>query len=917
MIISEDQVRERLAASTYLTRILKKYPELDFPPADQAHAELLAVIEQVETSTELLDLEAEQLRIRALHFKARFVLAWCVADISQSVTMEELGRIQARFAQCTIELALQAAMRHPDHQALLKPDSDQGTSVAGLFILGLGKLGGKDLNFSSDIDLVAFYERHKFAVNPMQGPGDVAARLLKWVTRFLEGEQGADILWRVDWRLRPEASATQLAMSVNAALDYYYFRAVPWHRLAMMKARPVAGDIEAANSFLDAMERFIWRQNLDFRALDELAELKDRIDLEHPNLKRNRTESNLIARHAAGVNLKLGSGGIREVEFFANALQLVWGGKKPDLRVTHTVTALHRLAEEGLISTDLAEDLTRSYWQLRQYENRLQMLDDRQTHQLPVNDSEKQRFAQLSGLHDWSQFEDQLYDFRKQINTEFSDLFRSDEDQRQSDIADPDWPELSEINQEIVQMWAQGFQGYGLSSSQAGELTALYRYLAQAVLKSGRDAGESIQRLHAFFRRLPPGGQYFRLLQRSPALVDGLIVPLLYSPPMQTLLEQTPHIIDALLEASSDEPLSDEFVFHSPDYEVRLERMRRLVNEQLYLIYLSFLNKDINPFQLQNELTELAEFSLRMALRVVCEKLEMEQPPVCIFGLGKLGMAKMSPLSDLDILYVSAEGIEMDMANRFVNRLQTALSTPMKEGVVYEMDMRLRPSGQSGPPTVGLASFDQYQNERAKTWEHQALVTARPVAGNRQVGERVMQARRKVLSRSRAAEQLRMDARKMLERLREERIVEPLAGTLRTKLRPGGLMETEYLISYMVLRNAHKHPHLLDLQYDDMVEEVASLIEFEELPKICQFWRNLQTWERLLGLMDKPIEEIPVRFQPVVLQQLEIDRLNDIEAYSLNYAEQITSCLNNLLEMTDCDEKQLKDWVEQPIEWVE
>lgn len=915
MGLTNEQVWNRAHASDFLRRTLEQYSDLALPEPDNLESYFENIFRNLGLVPEDILSSSENLRSYLLREKAKLVLGWLVADATESYSTAQLGSLQTRFAEASIQLALDCAWRQPDHEKLLKGETSLERPVPGLFVLGLGKLGGSDLNFSSDIDLVAFFDRKQFPVNPMQGPGDVAARVLKWVTRFLEEDIGHGFLWRVDWRLRPESSSTQLAMSTSAALEYYYFRSMPWHRLAMMKARPVAGDLALGRIFMHDMERFIWRQNLDFRAIDELALLKEKIDLEHPALKRQRAQPKGVSPEAEGFNLKLGTGGIREIEFFVNALQLIWGGKRPVLRVSHTMTALQALVKEGLVASPLAEKFAQAYWWLRRYENLLQMLGNQQTHSLPVDEVSKDKYCRLAGIEDWQAFCTELYQLREQVHGEFVSLFQGNESDTDRLKDDPlDWPDMSESSQEIVDMWEQGFRGYGLTASQGEGLETLYRKLGMTILAIGRDTEESIQRVHAYFMQLPPGGQYFRLLQNSPSLVDGLILPLLYSPPMRSLLEQTPHIIDSLLEAGTVQ-LRDDFVFHSSDYETRLERMRRLVNEQLYRNYLEFLSQHLDPRSLQDRLTQLAEFSLEMALRVVLEKLEIKNSPICIVGLGKLGTGLLAPLSDLDILYVCSDGTTLEGANRFVHRLQTALATPMKEGVVYEMDTRLRPSGSSGPPTVSLQSFSQYQFERAKTWEHQALVTAKYVAGDKLAGEHVMSVRREVLVRPRSLHQLRMDASKMLSRLREQRIKGCSERTISTKLRKGGLLETEYLVSAATLIFAAENHYLADLDYADLVVDISTRLGVDELPDILQFWRVLQIWERLLGLEGVDVDELPSHFSSVIFSQLSVDSAQQLANMVSRYSEQIVVALDELLSLGGDEKTELSSWVEQPIKW--
>lgn len=915
---TNEEVWRRANASDYLRRLLEQGSDLTLPAEEELETYFETILRELHAVPEKLLVDSPNLRSYLLDQKARFALGWLVADVKGAVTTQKLGLLQTRFAETSIEVALKSAWAQPAHQKLLKGELESDSRIPGLFILGLGKLGGCDLNFSSDIDLVAFFDRDHFPVNPMQGPGDVAARLLKWVTRFLEEDTGRGFLWRVDWRLRPESSSTQLAMSTSAALEYYYFRSMSWHRLAMMKARPVAGDLELGQAFMCDMERFIWRQNLDFRAIDELAALKEKIDLEHPALKRQRAQPRGVSHDSEGFNLKLGTGGIREIEFFVNALQLIWGGKRPGLRITHTMDALESLVAEGLVKREVADRFSDAYWRLRRYENLVQMQGNQQTHSLPTENTSMSKFAELAGIENWQAFNEELYSLRSFVHGEFMSLFQVEDSgevvagESESPL---EWPDLSDACQEIVDMWEQGFRGYGLTPSQGEGLDALYLKLSKTILALGRDTEESVQRVHSYFRRLPPGGQYFRLLQNAPQLIDGLILPLLHSPPMRSLLEQTPHIIDSLLESGSDQPKAD-FVFHSADYETRLERMRRLVNEQLYRNYLDFLASRQDAQTLQKRLTRLAEYSLQMALKVVLEALKIESPPVCIVGLGKLGTGLLAPLSDLDILYVCSEGTTLDGANRFVHRLQTALATPMKEGVVYEMDTRLRPSGSSGPPTVSLQSFMQYQFERAKTWEHQALVTARCVVGDKEAGESVMRMRREVLVRRRSMYQLRMDARKMLERLREQRIKGCSERIISTKLRKGGLLETEYLVSSATLIFGAENNYLADMDYADLVAEIAEKLGLDELPEILQFWRVQQIWERLLGLEGVEVDAIPPLFAEAIFSQLGVGSAEQLADKNRSHARQIIDALDTLLALSAEEQATLSSWQEQPIEWL-
>ncbi len=917
-----------IESSLYLQRLLRltgRSDWLDSPKlAVEAIEHIVASLEgSASTSHESIDFTnwtavGEFLADQKRHFS----LAISIADIFDLADTESLGHKQSRFAELSLDIALRAAWQQEAIKKLCRGLPEPGELVPGLFILGLGKLGGQDLNYSSDIDLIAFFNPHLLPVHPMQGTGDVCSRVLKSVTKLLSGSDGGELIWRVDWRLRPESSATQISMSIEAAQDYYFFRALPWHRLALMKARVVAGDIDQGKQFLHDIEPFIWRQNLDFRAIEELAYLKDRIDLEHPKLLVQGKRDNSISTQPEGFNLKLGTGGIREIEFIANGLQLIWGGKRSVLRTGHTLSALAELSSQGLIDSEKVSFLKQDYVWLRRLENRLQMLGNEQTHNIPTNEQALTNFQSICGITHWQEFSEELITRRTRVHKVFDDLFRpEDQDSNSEVVTSFELEALPQKTQDILQDWSEGFRQYGVSESQASRTKGLYQSLLDEISCSSVPVEMAVDQIHQFFRRLPPGGQYISLLQSSPKLLSGLVMPLIYSPAMQTLLAQSPHIIDALLQQdrAGCSPLDWQFdsswILQNPDYDVRLERMRRLVNEELYQFYLCFLQGYLDPLQFQNRLTELALFSLETGLQVVSDEIG-RAAEISIFGMGKLGMSRMSPMSDLDITYVYSDQEPMDQATRFVNRLQTALSTKMKEGIVYEMDTRLRPSGRSGAPTVSLTSFDYYQNERAKTWEHIALVSGRHVLGDAKTGAAVDQVRRNILSRPRDPQQFSMDAIKMLERIREQRITAVSEEQINTKLRPGGLMETEYLIACLCIKLAQQYPQLLDLSYPDMVDRIAELSGMAELAEHLQFWRVLQIWERLLGLGKRLLTDIPESFSDLICKQLGVSSIMEIATKSKAISEAILKSIESELPTAAISAAEIELWKEEPIVWL-
>lgn len=802
--------RQQVEFSSYLSEIAKQYGH------DNALSDIQAAVASADCET-------------LLSLKAKFSLALAQTTFA---TFDERGRVWSEFADATIDRALELAWQQAAerHRLTLPPGR-----VRGLFLLGLGKLGGFDLNFSSDVDLIALYDPSTLPVPENKGQAYIASDVCKRVTQILQPRNSPDFVWRVDWRLRPESSGTGLALSTSKAETFYFFRSLPWHRLALMKARVVAGDLCEGETFLSRLEPYIWRRNLDFTTLDELALLKTRINNEHPGLQYERAAPEPITPEATGFNVKLGRGGIREIEFIANAQQLIHGGKRPRLRVTNTRAALTALAETDLLSTSEAEMLRDDYNFFRNIENAVQMVRNEQTHIIPQGDPLN---ACLKLLEAPEAFDQDVYERRQRVHRRFASLFAASE-------PDPETVQISDltgINSQIATSWNNGFLNHGVSSSNKSKYRELGRRLTTRVMRQDND--EAFQRVDSFLKQIGRSEQYFSLLNRHPVLLDKLITPLLHSPHMSEILRQSPHIIDIFIASeTNDLEEQSKFVLTSQDYEHRLEALRRFVNEQLFKAYTQFLEGTFTTKMMQDRLTALAERTLNLSIQIVCEDLDLENIPITVLGLGKMGTQAMAPQSDLDLVFLFADNVNTETATKIVQRLRTTLTVKLREGIAYELDMRLRPSGRSGPPAVKLSSFFDHHMKRAHSWEHIALAPARIVAGDKSLGAEVMQIKSDILSRPRDLMAFKQDAYAMFERLKSERISKTPANIWRSKLRRGGLMEADYMRSCLQVTGVPLQP--------DFVEAIDD-------------WNTLQIWERLLGLKTRPIDTTPDRFAEAI-----------------------------------------------------
>ena len=816
---------------------------------------------------ESLDPQDAETAEKLLKLKQRFALGWSALSLKNRANFKALGVMQSQFAARSIDVALQTAWHIEAKSLKLKNLPEK---IPGLFILGLGKLGGLDLNFSSDVDLIAYYDSDILPVPKHMGQSYAVNKVLKTMGQILKPRNSPDFIWRVDWRLRPESSASQLSMSTDMAQDFYFFRALPWHRLALMKARVIAGDIKTGENFLHTITPFIWRQNLDFRALDELAHLKSRINLEHPALRQQRAAPEPITADAAGFNVKLGSGGIREIEFIANAQQLVWGGKQYELRTPNTLNALAELSKLGHMDESISQALTAGYIKLRQLENAIQMLGNEQTHIVPASEQARENIMTLLGVKDWQSYYQDIENLRRFVNTEFQKVFKiSDDETVPSNAFEDNFNALSPAPKDIAQNWLDGLFPR-LNSNQT------FQSLGQAILeqtfKSSVRSDDAIMRINQFFSALSRSEQYLHLLSRNQDLLDALIPPLLYSPHMTLLLEQSPHIIDVFL--SPQDASDTAFIFQSTDYETRLERLRRFVNENLFLYYTAFLNKGGEATILQKQLTALADMTIEATLKIVADDLGIEHLPLTVLGLGKMGSSRMAPQSDIDLVFIFEDTAETDLTQKIVRRLRTTLTAKLSEGIAYELDMRLRPSGRSGPPAVKLQSFKEHHAARAHNWEHIALAQARIVAGDEALGAEVMAIRKDVLAQPRKTEQFLKDGKSMWGMIETQRGDDTHMDHFNSKLRPGGLMQAEYTENcYRILSR-----------------------DAQSLKAPIIFWSNLQLWERLLGLTGKPLTDIPKFYRDNLLAQFDVKTLSALADLQAQHSKTVLSAYDAIFK---------------------
>ncbi|HXO02169.1 MAG TPA: bifunctional [glutamine synthetase] adenylyltransferase/[glutamine synthetase]-adenylyl-L-tyrosine phosphorylase, partial [Stellaceae bacterium] len=719
------------------------------------------------------------------------------------------------------------------------PAASAEPDESGLIVLGMGKLGGGELNYSSDIDLILLYDPARAAPLERDVLHGFFNRLARELVRILDERTGDGYVFRTDLRLRPDPRSTPLVMSVDAALSYYESAGQNWERAALIKARPVAGDREAGRRFLGELQPYIWRKHLDFAAIADIHSIKRQI---HAYRGGGR-----IA--VLGHDIKIGRGGIREIEFFAQTQQLIWGGRRRDLRVGGTCEALARLAAAGRIDESDRAALTDDYRFLRRVEHRLQMVDDAQTHRLP-NDAEGiAKLAVFLGYAGAETFTGEVLAHLGSVEKHYAELFEEAPSLAGSDNlvftgTDDDPGTLETLAKMgfaspgavvgMVRDWHHGRMRATRSQRAREILTELVPELLR-IFGATAAPDTALRRFDEFLSRLPAGVQLFSLFHANPGLLRLVADLMAEAPLLAENLARRPALLDAVLSQDFLAPLPRraalaadlaELIAGARDFEDTLDLLRRWANERRFQIGVQLLHRILDPAAAGGALADVAEAVLGALLPAVSRDFarvhgEIPGGEVTILAMGRLGGREMTASSDLDLIliYDAPETSEASDGARPVaistyyarlcQRLIGAITAPTAEGRLYDVDMRLRPSGASGPIATSLAHFALYQHDSAWTWEHMALTRARPVAGDARLGRRIEAAVAVALRRPRDSARLVADVAEMRQRIADEH---PRPPPLDLRNRRGGLVDLEFIVQYLMLRDAARTPQIL--RYD-------------------------------------------------------------------------------------------------------
>ena len=778
-------------------------------------------------------------------YKNDVALMTALADIGGVWPVMTVTRVLSEAADAAVGAAVRYLFRIASQRGQWLPlDAAEPEKGSGYFVLAMGKHGAFELNYSSDIDLIVFFERDRARVAGDKDVQSFYVRLTRDLVSLLEDRTADGYVFRTDLRLRPDAGATQVALSTVAAHGYYETVGQNWERAAMIKARCCAGDIEAGETFLAELAPFIWRKYLDFAAIADVHAMKRQI----------HAHKGIGGISVLGQNVKLGRGGIREIEFFAQTQQLIAGGRQPDLRTKATLDTLAALEARGWVRGEVRGELEAAYKFLRRLEHRLQMVADEQTHDMPSTQDGLERIARFSGYPDAAALSADLVRTLETVEKHYAGLFEDAPELTRAGSnmvfagATDDPRTLEELSRlgysqpaqvlAIVRGWHHG-RTPAVRSPQARERLTEVQPLLIAALADTVDPDAAIASFDSFLAELPAGVQLFSLLKANPSLLNLIAGIMGSTPRLARILSRRRRLLDAvldpqLLSAATDADELDALLAREFD-EARammpedpmqdiLDTARVIGSEQSFLVGVRVLSGRVSAAEAGAAYALIAERLVAALLREVRRSFESEHGRLpggeaVIVAMGKLGGREMTASSDIDLILIydcAEDAIQSDGRRplapshyyaRLTQRLITALSAQTAEGGLYDVDMRLRPSGQKGPVATRLSSFVEYQNNEAWTWEHLALTRARVIAGSFRLQDEVDAAIRAVLTKPRDRQTIAADVCDMRNRIAAEKGTADIWDLKQVR---GGLVDLEFIAQYLQLVSAHAHPSVLD-----------------------------------------------------------------------------------------------------------
>lgn len=861
-------------ASPYLAGLMRRPLERLRSILTTSPEARMAQILEACTEVPSLTPESGAKTLRGLKADAHLTIA--LADLGSVWDLDQVTGAITAFADDAVQaaLALAVAQEVASGRLMGQAPSDAGP-IPGLFIIAMGKHGAHELNYSSDIDISVFYEPDLIPVTEGHDAQTLVLRVTRALVQTLQERTSDGYVFRVDLRLRPDPSSTPPAVTAAAAVDYYQTLGQNWERAAFIKARPIAGDLDQARLFLDELSGFIWRKNLDFAAIADIHSIKRQIHV-------HKVDDRLSAK---GANLKLGRGGIREIEFFVQTQQLILGGRDLSLRSNRTLDALAALNKAGHVSDQARQELSQAYLDLRSLEHRVQMVHDEQTHKLPESDSERLKVAALFGEDSLRRFDSRVTRQLKGVNRRYSELFSDGED-LSSRFGSLVFTGVEDDPETLATLTRMGFSNPAqvaatIRSWHHGKIAAtrtergreLFTQLAPRLLEAATATGapdSAFLRFSDFFSRLSLGVQIQSLLLAQPKLLKLLVQVMAFAPNLAATLARRPAALDALMDHSFFEPFDAEAeangfidqILAADGFEAAMDQARILHREQFFRIGVQVMSGTASAAEAGQAFAGLADMTIKalgpVALTETVRQGGAFDGEVAVVALGKCGSGEMTARSDLDLMTLyradSPEAVSVTKGwgaetffARFTQRLVAALSAPTGEGELYPVDLQLRPSGTAGPVAVSWAAFESYYASEAETWELMALTRARVVWASRpgfasQAQDLITAALRQARDPARTVKDM-LNMRALMARER------PPKDDWDFKLSRGGLVDIEFAVQLLQIVHAHQGGPLAANTSEALASFKASgLVKPGDIAHLENAWATLLNVNQLLKL---------------------------------------------------------------------
>ena len=812
---------------------------------------LAGLIETTRREVSAAASEADAMRLlRRMKSEAALLIA--LADIGGVWPVMRVTAALTELAVAAVQSALRFVLRQQAARGRLSPPNpDAPEDDSGLIVLAMGKMGAGELNYSSDIDLIVFFDSGAPTLAPDIEPQPFFVRITQALARMLQQRSGDGYVFRVDLRLRPDPASTPVAISTESALYYYEREGRTWERAAMIKARPCAGDARAGEALVAEIAPFVWRKHLDFAALADVHDMKRQ-------MQTYRGQSEIAVE---GHNVKVGRGGIREIEFFAQTQQLIAGGRHPQLRVRPTLEALDVLASSNWITYTARDELTAAYIFLRRVEHRLQMVLDEQTHSLPDEVEAVERFACFFGYDGRAAFAKDLLNHLNIVQGHYERLFEGDPTGTVKLPAvdysgGPDDPRLLEhlavlgfkkpvMVAQTVQQWMAGdYRVFRTESTR----TAFVEFVPALIdgLAHAEEPDSAVTAFDRFLGALQRGGRLITLLSQNRDLVALVALILGAAPRLGDMLARQPQIMDGLIDPRFFGAMPDQrelsarlaaTLSDANSYEEFLDRLRLFGQESLFLIGTRILSGTVSAQQASTAFADVAEGIVHTVHGLVTDRFAAQHGRIrgqetAIVAMGRLGSREMTASSDLDLILLydfDSEQPDSDGPRslhgaqyfaRFTQRLISAFTTRTNYGVLYEVDMRLRPSGRAGPVASHVASFAEYQEREAWTWEHMALTRARVISSSPDLRARIEKIICEVLTRRREPAGVAQDVVEMRRAIALEKGEDDVWDL---KYAAGGLLDIDFIAQYLQLVHAADQPDILDVSTLHVLDHAARL----------------------------------------------------------------------------------------------